>query len=93
MTRVGLVVSHCELVLLLLTLMLDSQTIHNLKIQQHCLCLEGDAVEVSVWILDLELLDSLPSRGGKGDMLAPTFQHPSVENTYHMTLTIEDKRT
>ena len=72
--------------------MLDSQTIHNLKIQQHCLHLEGDAVEVGVWILDLELLDSPPGRGGEGDMLAPAFQHPSVENTYHMTLAIEDER-
>jgi hypothetical protein len=54
--------------------------------------LEGDAVEVGMQILDHELLDSPPGRGGIGDMVAPAFQHPRVENTKHMTLAIKDEQ-
>lgn len=42
--------------------------------------------------LAVELLDGLPGRGGVGDMVAPVFPHPRVENTDHMTLAIEDER-
>lgn len=48
--------------------------------------LEGLAVEVGTWILELELLD------GVGDVAAPGFRHPRVEDTDHMTHAIEDER-
>ncbi len=57
-----------------------------------CSRLEGDAVEIGVRILEFELLDGPPGRGGKGDVVAPAFRHPRVENTDHMTLAIEDER-
>lgn len=54
--------------------------------------LEGDAVEVSVWILEFELFNGPPGGGSVGDVVAPTSQHPRVEHTDHMTLAIEDQR-
>jgi len=39
-----------------------------------------------------ELLDGPPGRGGIGDVVAPAFRPPRVENTDHMTLAIEDER-
>jgi hypothetical protein len=53
---------------------------------------EGDAVEVAVWILEFELLDGPLGGGGVGDVVAPAFRHPRVENADHMTLAIEDER-
>lgn len=56
-----------------------------------CSRLEGDAIEVGVRILEFELLDGPPGGGGVGDVVAPVFRHPRVENADHMTLTIEDE--
>ena len=60
--------------------------------QRWCSHLENDTVEVGVWILEFELLDGPPGRGGEGDMIAPAFRHSRVEDTDQMTLTIEDER-
>lgn len=57
-----------------------------------CSRLEGDAVEVGVRILDFELLDGPPGRGGEGDVVARALRHPRVKKTDHMTLAIEDER-
>ena len=59
--------------------------------EQLCLHLEGVTVEVSMWIFEFELLNGPPGRGGIGDMAAPIFQHPRVENTNHMTLAINNE--
>jgi hypothetical protein len=57
-----------------------------------CSRLEGDAVEVGVRIPEFELQDGPPGGGGVGDVVAPAFRHPRVENTDHITLAIEDER-
>ena len=55
------------------------------------LCLKGGVVEVGMWILNLELLNCSPGRGGIGDVITLAFQHSRVENTHHMILAIKDE--
>lgn len=50
----------------------------EVKSRRCCPRLEGDAVEIGVWILDRELLDGLPGRGGVDDVVFSAFRHPRV---------------
>jgi len=60
--------------------------------RQWCSRSEGLLFEVSIWILEFELLDGPPGRRAIGDVVGETFWHAGVKDGQHAPITSKDQR-